>query len=50
MFEFVDGNVYTSYAVNCGWEDNLCTDADFNALDAQIEFQVLIRTHLMETL
>ena len=34
MFEFVDGNVYTSYAVNCGWEDNFCTDADFNALDA----------------
>ena len=33
MFEFVDGNVYTSYAVNCGWEDNFCTDADFNALD-----------------
>ena len=23
MFEFVDGNVYTSYAANCGWEDNL---------------------------
>ena len=34
MFEFVDGNVYTSYGVNCGWEDNFCTDADFNALDA----------------
>ena len=34
MFEFVDGNVYTSYAANCGWEDNYCTDADFNALDA----------------
>ena len=33
MFEFVDGNVYTSYAVNCGWEDNYCTDADFNVLD-----------------
>ena len=33
MFEFVDGNVYTSYA-NCGSTDNLCTDADFNALDA----------------
>ena len=33
MFEFVDGNVYTSYA-NCGSIDNLCTDADFNALDA----------------
>ena len=33
MFEFVGGNVYTSYAVNCGWEDNYCTDADFNALD-----------------
>ena len=34
MFEFVDGNVYTSYAANCGWADNLCTDADFNALDS----------------
>ena len=34
MFEFVDGNVYTSYAANCGWADNYCTDADFNALDA----------------
>ena len=33
MFEFVDGNVYTSYAVNCGWEDNYCADADFNVLD-----------------
>ena len=33
MFEFVDGNVYTSYGVNCGWEDNYCTDADFNVLD-----------------
>ena len=33
MFEFVDGNVYTSYA-NCGSTDNLCSDADFNALDA----------------
>ena len=33
MFEFVDCNVYTSYA-NCGSEDNFCTDADFNALDA----------------
>ena len=33
MFEFVDGNVYTSYA-NCGSIDNLCTDSDFNALDA----------------
>ena len=32
MFEFVDGNIYTSYA-NCGSADNLCTDADFNALD-----------------
>ena len=31
MFEFVDGNVYTSYA-DC-WPE-LCTDADFNALDA----------------
>ena len=34
MFEFVDGNVYTSYAANCGWGDNLCSDADFNSLDA----------------
>jgi hypothetical protein len=34
MYEFVDGNVYTSYAANCGWADNYCTDADFNALDA----------------
>ena len=34
MYEFVDGNVYTSYAANCGWADNLCTDADFNALDS----------------
>ena len=34
MFEFVDGNVYTSYAANCGWAENYCTDADFNALDA----------------
>jgi hypothetical protein len=33
MYEFVDGNVYTSYA-NCGSTDNLCSDADFNALDA----------------
>ena len=33
MFEFVDGNVYTSYGVNCGWEDNYCTDAEFNVLD-----------------
>ena len=32
MFEFVDGNVYTSYA-NCT-NTNPCTDADFNALDA----------------
>jgi hypothetical protein len=32
MFEFVDGNVYTSYA-NCDSIDNLCTDEDFNALD-----------------
>jgi len=32
MFEFVDGNVYTSYA-NCT-STNPCTDADFNALDA----------------
>ena len=33
MYEFVDGNVYTSYA-NCGSVDNFCTDEDFNALDA----------------
>jgi hypothetical protein len=33
MFEFADGNVYTSYA-NCGSVDNFCRDADFNALDA----------------
>ena len=32
MFEFLDGNVYTSYA-NCT-NTNPCTDADFNALDA----------------
>jgi hypothetical protein len=32
MYEFVDGNVYTSYA-NCT-STNPCTDADFNALDA----------------
>ncbi len=32
MFEFADGNVYTSYA-NCT-STNPCTDADFNALDA----------------
>tara|TARA_B100000767_G_scaffold11005_1_gene10695 strand:+ start:36 stop:434 length:399 start_codon:yes stop_codon:yes gene_type:complete len=32
MYEFEDGNVYTSYA-NCGSADNLCTDADFNALN-----------------
>ncbi len=32
MFEFTDGNVYTSYA-NCT-STNPCTDADFNALDA----------------
>ena len=32
MFEFVDGNVYTSYA-NCT-NTNPCTDADFNALDS----------------
>ena len=32
MFEFVDGNVYTSYA-NCT-NTNPCSDADFNALDA----------------
>ena len=32
MFEFLDGNVYTSYA-NCT-STNPCTDADFNALDA----------------
>ena len=32
MYEFEDGNVYTSYA-NCGSAGNLCTDADFNALN-----------------
>ena len=32
MFEFADGNVYTSYA-NCT-NTNPCTNADFNALDA----------------
>ena len=32
MFEFVEANVYTSYA-NCT-NTNPCTDADFNALDA----------------
>jgi hypothetical protein len=32
MFEFVDGNVYTSYA-NCT-NTNPCSDSDFNALDA----------------
>jgi hypothetical protein len=32
MFEFVDGNIYTSYA-NCT-STNPCTNADFNALDA----------------
>jgi len=32
MFEFVDGNIYTSYA-NCTIT-NPCTDADFYALDA----------------
>ena len=32
MYEFVDGNVYTSYA-NCT-STNPCTDADFNALDS----------------
>ena len=31
MFEFIDGNVYTSYA-DC-WPE-LCTDADFNVLDS----------------
>ncbi len=31
MLEFVDGTVYTSYA-DC-WPE-LCTDADFNALDS----------------
>ena len=31
MFEFVDGNVYTSYA-DC-WPE-LCTDAEWNALDS----------------
>ena len=34
MYEFVDGNAYTSYAANCGWADNFCSDADFNSLDA----------------
>ena len=34
MYEFVNGNRYESYTANCGWADNLCTDADFNALDA----------------
>jgi len=34
MYEFLDGNVYTSYAANCGSADNYCTDADFNVLDA----------------
>ena len=34
MYEFVDGNVYTSYAANCGSVDNYCTDADFNVLDS----------------
>tara|TARA_B110000977_G_scaffold191673_1_gene264150 strand:+ start:12336 stop:12737 length:402 start_codon:yes stop_codon:yes gene_type:complete len=32
MFEFVDGNVYTSYANFTN--TNPCTDADFDALDA----------------
>jgi hypothetical protein len=32
MFEFVDGNVYTSYA-NCT-NTNPCSDSDFNALDS----------------
>ena len=31
MFEFIDGNVYTSYA-DC-WPE-LCTDAEWNALDS----------------
>ena len=34
MYEFLDGNVYTSYAANCGSADNYCTDTDFNVLDA----------------
>jgi hypothetical protein len=34
MYEFVNGNRYTSYTANCGWADNLCTDTDFNALDS----------------
>ena len=51
MYEFLDGNVYTSYAANCGWEDNYCTDADFNVLDESDRIPgVVIRTHLMETL
>ena len=33
MYEFEGGNVYTYYA-NCGSVDNLCTDADFNALNS----------------
>ena len=37
MFEFVEGNVYTSYA-NCT-NTNPCTDADFNALDATDRIQ-----------
>ena len=32
MFEFADGNVYTSYA-NCT-SSNPCSNSDFNALDA----------------
>ncbi len=51
MFEFVDGNVYTFYAANCGFADNLCTDADFNALDASDRIPgVDIHTHLMKIL
>ena len=34
MYEFVNGNRYESYTANCGWANNLCTDADFNALDS----------------
>jgi hypothetical protein len=49
MFEFVDGNVYTSYA-NCGSTDNLCTDADFNALDATDRIPGVDTYTLMELL
>ena len=40
MYEFEDGNVYTSYA-NCGSIDNLCTDEDFNALNSTDRIQVV---------